>query len=223
MIVGTYPVRIPRISTRDSGLAAYALTFTMQSPLRYEQSAHAIYDALRNIPRTGWVMSGVPDPETVYDHTVALVELASDLASDLALDPQELDTLQLILEVHDWPEAIVGDEVILDKNPDDHQVSKVNKHKQEAAAMQTLCAEYDFGPTALAAWLQYEEQATDIAQLAKELDKYQAVELALTYEAQTGIPLFAEFDTYSQQHITNPVLIARLAQLRERHTNLLSQ
>jgi len=196
------------------------LTDSLHMPLQYESQASHIYDKLKNLPRTGWVMHGVPHPETVYDHTVSLVAMAIDMQTDLDLSDSQLEDLSHILEVHDWGEAIVGDQVILDKNPDDYASKKRAKQAKERLAMEELLNGREYKSDVLTAWEQYEAGTDDIAKLAKQLDKYQAVELALTYEAKYGIELFTEFDTYSKQHIEHPALLSKLQQLRERHAYL---
>lgn len=189
--------------------------------LQYEHEASHVYKKLKETPRTGWVMSGVPDPETVYDHTVALLTLATRLSDQLDLSGEEFADLLHILEVHDWAEALAGDEVILDEDPDDYKDKKAIKQAKERAALEQLLDGQSYEQKVFAAWMRYEEGVDDIATLAKQLDKYQAVELALMYEEQHGIPLFEEFDTYSKKHIAHPVLIRELEMLRERHATLI--
>ena len=60
---------------------------------------------LKQLSRTGWVRSGVENPESVAAHSWGMAVLA------LRLAPKELDTekiLSLCL-VHDLPEVRVGD------------------------------------------------------------------------------------------------------------------
>ena len=66
--------------------------------LRYENTAKHVYEKLKNLPRTGWVMRGVPDPETVYDHTVSLIALVDEFQQDLQLSQFEVDDIKHILE-----------------------------------------------------------------------------------------------------------------------------
>ena len=60
---------------------------------------------LKQLPRTGWVRSGVENPESVAAHSWGMAVLA------LRLAPKELDIekiLSLCL-IHDLPEVRVGD------------------------------------------------------------------------------------------------------------------
>jgi len=194
----------------------------MKTLLRYETEAADIYATLKKIPRTGWVIRGVEHPETVYDHTISLLQLANDLAQDLQLNPAELNDLTHILEVHDWAEAIVGDEVIFEENPDEFKAKKAIKRERELTAMQSLCEGKTYGPAALTAFKRYESGADKVARIAKELDKYQALELALTYEESQGILLFGKFYEYYKRDwpFSHPVLLDQIDALHKRHSNL---
>ena len=63
---------------------------------------------LEALPRTGWVLAGVPNPETVAAHTlgVALTVLA---LGPRVLPPLDVDRAVALAVVHDAPEALLGD------------------------------------------------------------------------------------------------------------------
>jgi 5'-deoxynucleotidase YfbR-like HD superfamily hydrolase len=191
----------------------------MKMLLRYETEASDIYAKLKNIPRTGWVIRGVEHPETVYDHTVSLVQLANDLAQNFELTPAELDDLTHILEVHDWAEAIVGDEFIPNEDAHNYQTKKKLKAKREHEALQQLLDGKNYKKTVEKLFERYETSTDNIATLAKEIDKYQALELALAYEKEQGIPLFTEFYEYYKRDwpFAHPVILNRVEALRQQH------
>lgn len=81
-----------------------------KSLLKLEAVAPHVYELLDGVNRTGWVNRNVENPETVKEHTEALLKLADEMLEYLT--PEETDGLLEMLEVHDWPEAIHGDEVI---------------------------------------------------------------------------------------------------------------
>lgn len=60
------------------------------------------------LPRTGWALAGVPDPESVAAHSLgtALVVLALGPEIDPPLD---VDRAVSLAVVHDAPEALLGD------------------------------------------------------------------------------------------------------------------
>ncbi len=184
----------------------------MTYQLMYAPLAPAVWQRLGEIPRTGWVMRGVTQPETVQEHTLALIRLAEE--ADFAT--ARADGLCEILEVHDWPEAIVGDEVILVWNDEaKKQQLKTAKHEREQAAMQSICAELGVpGEAMYALWDRYEAGVDPTARLAKELDKYQSVELALAYEMTQNISgLFKEFRDYLLPVFTHSAILTRLREL----------
>lgn len=198
----------------------------MSTPvLRYETTASHVYEQLKEIPRTGWVIRGVQSPETVYDHTVALLKLADSLHDSLGLSDTEFDDLQHILEIHDWAEAIVGDEYIPNEDREDYHSRKKAKAKRELDGLLELLDGQEYKATVLDLFNRYESGADNVAKLAKQLDKYQALALALEYEEAQGIPLFAKFYEYCKRDwpFSHPVILTGITQLQARHNQLLQQ
>ena len=191
----------------------------MNTPLRYETLAADIYQTLRSIPRTGWVIRGVSDPETVYDHTVSLVDLAAEIGKEIALSSEEIDDLQHILEIHDWAEALAGDEFIPNEDDDEYQKRKQTKAKRERDALEELLKNRPYQEVVEALFRRYENKTDKLAKLAKELDKYQALALALQYEETQNIPLFVEFYEHYKRDwpFSHPAILHRIDRLRERH------
>ena len=64
--------------------------------------------ALDRLPRTGWLLAGIEDPETVAGHAISTAHLVLALAPEVepALDVDHALTLAV---VHDSPEAWTGD------------------------------------------------------------------------------------------------------------------
>ncbi len=180
--------------------------------LKLEKVAPEIYQSLEDLKRTGWVDRGVENPESVKEHTEALVTLANELTPLLSED--EIDGLIDMLEVHDWPEAIHGDEVILELNPDSRKALKEVKFENERKALEKICKDIPGGDEIMALWLRFENSNDPAAEFGRQLDKYQAVEKALEYEQTQGITLFDEFLRYSIHFINHPVLLARIEQLK---------
>ncbi len=193
----------------------------MNTPLRYEATAVGIYNSLKNLPRTGWVIRDVKNPETVYEHTVSLVRLADIVAKEIGLTETETDDLKHILEIHDWAEALVGDEYIPNENADSYQERKKLKAEREDIALKELLKDKPFKETVEHLFARYESKTDEIARLAKELDKYQALELALQYEEEQGIPLFIEFyDFYKRDWpFSNTAILQRIENLRKKHSS----
>lgn len=182
------------------------------SLLKLETVAPLVYQSLQDLKRTGWVQRGVTNPESVKEHTEALIALAKKLSP--LLTAAETDGLVDMLEVHDWPEAIHGDEVILELNPDDRKALKEVKFENERRALEQICTDIPNGEAIMARWLRFEHADDPAAEFARQLDKYQAVEKALEYEQEQGIALFNEFLTYSIHFIHHPVLLHRIEELK---------
>jgi putative hydrolases of HD superfamily len=187
-------------------------TQNKESVLKLEKVAPEVYQLLQDLKRTGWVDRGVENPESVKEHTEALVKLAGELTPFLTED--EIDGLIDMLEVHDWPEAIHDDEVILELNPDDRKALKEAKFENERKALAKICEDLPGGEEIMALWLRFENSNDPAAEFGRQLDKYQAVEKALEYEQTQGIALFDEFLTYSINFIHHPVLLQRIEQLK---------
>lgn len=186
-----------------------------EHPLEYKFAhlAPDVWRALGELPRTGWVNRGVESPETVQEHIIALVQLA---ASFEGLSNAERDGLVEMLEIHDWPEAIHGDEVILTADVAQEKSKKAVKFENEQKALAEICEKLgDAGKEIMTLWLRFETSQDPAASFARQLDKFQAIQKALEYEQARGIPMYTEFRDYSNSkgEITHPLLLARLAQL----------
>jgi putative hydrolase of HD superfamily len=180
---------------------------------------HLVPDAwneLSRLERTGWVKRGVKNPETVAEHILSLKQLARELA---VFRGKEQEDLLLMLEIHDWPEALHGDEVIVTHDKADRGAREKIKFENEQRAMKTICEPLgEKGAEILSLWLRFETSNDEVAIFARELDKYQAVEKALYYETTQGVVVFAEFLEYSREFIHHPVLLVWLAALEEKAT-----
>jgi len=186
--------------------------------LRYETQESEIYNALKKIKRTGWVIREVEEPETVYDHTVSLLQLANRLKPELQLSEEDFDDLLHILEIHDWAEALVGDEFIPNEDAYAYRARKIIKAKHEQDAMQQLLTGKPYAATVYRLFERYESGVDTVAKLAK----YQALELALRYEEEQGVALFKEFDDYYERDgaFSNPIILKHVGQLRDKHSSL---
>jgi 5'-deoxynucleotidase YfbR-like HD superfamily hydrolase len=181
--------------------------------LKYAHVAPEVWEALGKLERTGWVNRKVSNPETVKDHTIALRIIASNLEG---LTEEEKDGLLGMLEVHDWPEAIHGDEVVISDDEAELKLLRATKFDKEKAALTSICEKIEEkGQEIMNLWLRFETSNDPAAELARQLDKYQAIEKALEYEKAQGIPLFKEFFGSSKKKITHPILIKKLEDLKK--------
>lgn len=182
------------------------------SLLKLESIAPRVYQSLQDLKRTGWIQRGVENPESVKEHTEALIALSQELIP--LLSPDETNGLLEMLEVHDWPEALHGDEVILELKPDERKALKEVKFENEKKALTLICQDLPNGNEIMSLWLRFENSDDPAAVFGRQLDKYQAVEKALEYEQVQGIKLFDEFLRYSINFINHPILLQRIDALK---------
>lgn len=139
---------------------------------------HAL--ALKDVPRKGWLRTGVARPESVADHTwgVSLLGLVVGLERGVDL----VRVLELSI-VHDVAEAVVGDLV-----PGEY-ASREEKLAREREGLAEMLRD---APEALRARLvqafdELAEGKTPEARLVHQLDKFEMGLQAARYEAM-GIP-----------------------------------
>ncbi|MCP3920491.1 MAG: HD domain-containing protein [bacterium] len=122
--------------------------------------------ALDRLPRTGWVIAGVPAPESVAGHVLGAAHVALALAPRVnpALD---LGVLLSAILVHDAPEAASGD---LPKRAAEHLPGGAKAVMEDGLARELLGA---LSPAALAAYAGYLAQDTRESRLARLCDKLQ--------------------------------------------------
>ncbi len=185
-------------------------TIELTPELSFAHLAPHVWEALQKLKRSGWVNRGVENPETDAEHVLALKQIAKTLGE---FSEAEMKDLLDMLEVHDWPEAVLGDPIILDHEPD-YETRKRMKFEQERQAMIDISEKIgEKGKTIFDLWMRFETSADELASLARQLDKYQAVEKALEYEKTQKIELFKEFFEYAKKYITHPLLVERMNKL----------
>jgi len=181
--------------------------------LKFAELAPEVWEVLGTIERSGWVKRGVKNPETVRDHTESLLQLACTLEG---LSEDEKDGLLEMLEIHDWPEAIHGDEIARAEDPEERKKQKALKFENEHKALEIICSGLgETGPIILDLWMRFEKLEDSAAQFARQLDKFQAVQKALEYEKTQGLPIFKEFYDGDVGKITHPVLVRGMGKLME--------
>lgn len=181
--------------------------------LKFVHLAPDVWNALGELKRTGWIDRGVANPESVQEHTISLRNIAATLEG---LSDEDKENLLDMLEVHDWPEAIHGDEVILSTDEEELRNLKATKFEKEKFALASICEKLgEKGKEIMDLWMRFEGSEDETASLARQLDKYQAIEKAFEFEKEQNIPLFREFLDYSRSKITHPVLVEMLKKLEE--------
>lgn len=178
-------------------LNQYAQTFKGKDFLIVQNVVTKLY----NLPRTGWFDRGVENPETVGEHTDELVIISETFYN--------IPGLSEMLKIHDWPESDskVGDRRTDNFCPDNRRWSKEQKYIAELKAMKNICCSLESsGDTILKLWIEFEEQKTRRALIARQLDKLQGIMKAIEYQRQ-GQPVIAqEFIDWDGAKVTDPIL-----------------
>ena len=185
--------------------------------LKFASLAPDVIEELARLPRTGWLRRGIKNPESVQEHIVSLRELAVSLFNSLPeLSEQDRQDILDMLEVHDWPEAIAGDQVILEKDKNKDALRK-EKFEIERQAMMDISKKLGVkGEEIFRLWLRFEEGQDEPASFAGQLDKYQAIEKAFQYESEGEKVSTLEFIENAEKDIKHPILVQRLSELRHK-------
>jgi len=146
-------------------------------------TALRLADRLEVMPRMGWIVSRVPQPESVAAHSYGVCLTAMLLMDAVAqrTPPPPMDRARVleIAIVHDLAEALTTDIPA----PVKRRIGKAVIHEVERAATAELLAGVD--PRYVALWEEYAEGQTLEARVVKAADKVQMMVKVLQYE-RTG-------------------------------------
>lgn len=161
---------------------------------------------LKRLARQGWVVRGVPDPESVADHSYGVALLTLVFAREFELDVGVALSMALL---HDLAESIVGDIIPSDGVPAE------TKLRQETEATKTILAGLESGSELYELWCDFEHERTPEGRLVKQLDRLEMAFQALAYEQDTGLPL-DDFYPWVRERITDPRLTTVLDGIENR-------
>lgn len=134
-------------------------------------------DRLERFPRTGWLASGVQQPESVAAHSWEVTVVALWLADHVEAEVDTERVLRIAL-LHDIGEAMLTD---LPRPVKRLVGAGVVEEAEAEAADEILGDGGNRWPEAVEA---YREQSTDEARLVKAADRIQMMAKALSYDAQ---------------------------------------
>jgi len=137
---------------------------------------------LKTVKRTGWVLKGIKEAESVADHTWRVTFMCLLLAEGKSLDIGKIIPMALI---HDLGEIEIGDlrwekgkEVI---------GSRKEKHQDEEKMIKKIFEKTKSANNCISLWQEFNEQKTKEARFVKQVDKLEMAFQALEYE-QAGCP-----------------------------------
>jgi putative hydrolase of HD superfamily len=172
---------------------------------------------LKRLPRTGWLMAGVAQPESVADHSWATALLALTLAAAVNREPAahglaaplDVGRVAQIAVVHDLAESVVTD---LPRRATQY-LGKDVKHQAEARALAQLTSDLpitDF----VALWNEYSQLATPEGRLVHDADKLEMVHQALVYERAGNRNLGEFWQEYHWYYQVSEEMYAALVEAR---------
>jgi putative hydrolases of HD superfamily len=138
---------------------------------------------LKRLPRTGWLLRGVPAEESIADHSfgTAFVVLAlADVLNASGTLPAPLDTGKAlaIAVLHDLPEARLTDL----PGPTKHLIPGEVKAEAEVKALQALTEPLPSADHFRSLWREFEDASTPEGRLVKDADKLEMMIQCLRYE-----------------------------------------
>ena len=141
---------------------------------------------LKLLPRTGWLQRGVPNVESVAEHTFGVATLAL-LIGD-TIDGLDRGKLLAIAMLHDLAEALLSDLPASAKR----FIGAERKHDAERSALEEMLARLPNRAEYLALWDEYARGCSREARLVKGIDRIEMLAQALAYE-RAGNRALGEF------------------------------
>ncbi len=151
---------------------------------------------LKSVPRTGWLLRGVRDVESVADHSFGVAFIAmllADLAQSRAMELNVEKVLRMAL-LHDLTEARTGDLPATIKRYVDPSMLHT---MDERIADEMFAGLGAIGEEYLRLWREYEERVSLESRIVKAADKLDMLLQACEYE-QGGARSLQEFWTNSE-------------------------
>ncbi|MFZ2072299.1 MAG: HD domain-containing protein [Minisyncoccia bacterium] len=211
-------LNVPVVNLEGIGTVPYLIEDFNSLNLKYAEIAKDVWQALNEIPREGWVRRKVKNPETVQEHSISSRNLVIDMI-DLLPEFSTKDILDIldILEVHDYPEKIDGDKVIVTYDKEEKKRLEEEKFISEFNAMSEICNGLGLdGKDIFKLWLRFEEKIDAMSIFAKQIDKYQSIEKAFEYQQKGEKVRAQDFIDYYRNDIVHPVLKQRISYIEKK-------
>ena len=170
---------------------------------------------LKRLPRTGWLLRGVPYPESIADHSYRVALITLFLADELREKGVEVNVekaLKIAL-LHDIGEARITDIPLTAQ-------SYINKEKAEKKAVMELLLASPRPKEYFRLWREYEEETSFEGRLVKFADRLEMLIQAYEYEKAGFVDLDEFWETLEKLRESEfyghfKELIERLVELRK--------
>jgi 5'-deoxynucleotidase YfbR-like HD superfamily hydrolase len=160
---------------------------------------------LKDIKRAGWERKGVPDPESVADHSFRCTFMAMILSDSFDVDFEKFLKMAIL---HDIAECVVGD-----ITPHDGFSAK-EKHEKERQGILELFTDLPNGQSFVDLWMEYEKQEVKEARLVRELDKLEMALSAVEYKNNFPHLDLSEFVNGAKNSLQDPKILDLFANLK---------
>ena len=174
---------------------------------------------LKNLPRTGWLIHGIKNGESIADHCYRMTLLSMVLvdtlvAKGLKLDAEKVMRLALL---HEIAETRIGDIpfTVLDYIPE------TVKEKGERKAVTSLLEQFgSIGEWYQELWEEFEQNETIEAKIVRAADKLELMIQVLEYErlGYQSLDQFWENDWNQKGFGVNPLIQEIMALLTKKRT-----
>jgi len=168
---------------------------------------------LKTMPRTGWLIRGIVQPESVAEHSygVAFLSLVLAQAVEEAIDREKLLSIALL---HDLPESHITDIPY----PALRFITPQAKRTAEERALEDIPG--SLGDEFRQLWLDFEDRRTPEGRLVRDADRLELLIQAYIYEQSTGNRRLGEFwdntDPTHFEYAASREIFALLCRQREK-------
>jgi len=169
---------------------------------------------MKKIPRTGWLLHGITNVESIAEHSYSVTTIAYFLAEDLGCNSSRLIKMAII---HDLAEILTGD--IVSEHGGEMDIEKrKSKIIIEGNKIKELASLISNGKELQKLWTEYEDQSSKEAKMLKQIDKFEMVMQALQYENPRNPNHLREFWENAKKYIKYPILLNLFKELCKRRT-----
>lgn len=167
----------------------------------------------KKLPRTGWVLNGIKNPESVAEHCFRVIVLTMALAEVLDLNQQKLIKMSVI---HDIGETSTGDLVVEHGKEINHRKRKVKESMEKDAIRHIL---YGYKEDYAKLFQEMIDRKTPEAIAFWQIDKLEMAIQAYEYEKEQKVDL-SQFFVSSDAQIKHPVIRKAFDDLMKMRVNL---